>query len=487
MEGEVFDFVVVGAGMSGINAGYRLKTRLPGYSYTILEAHDTLEGTWSYFKFPGVRSDSKLTSFGFPWRPRIHNKDIVQASLIIDYLQSAADDEGIDKNIQFGHKMISADWSSSDQLWTIRTDLKDGTTKTFRCTFVLNCTGYYSYEKPLKAEIPETDKFTGVVAHPQFWPESINLSGQVVLVGSGATAITMLPALAKTATHVTMLQRSPSHVFSIPSESAIGKLLKSWLPARVAHRLNWWQTFILGQLFVAFHFAYPKAARCLHMSLMKKQLPPSVPVSPHFDPRYAPMEQRLCMCPDGDFFKAFHRDNCDIATDTIDTLVEHGILTKSGRMLDADVIVTATGLHLVLFGGVIPTVGGTPLDIGKSYCWRGAMTTGLPNMRAVVGYTTSPWTLGADTNVKLLISVYKEMKRRGATSAMPVFDGDPADSKPMFDHSSTYFVSALDRLPVITGEAPWYGRISPSFDFWQRRFGSLTKGMRYTVPERKKI
>lgn len=488
MEGPVYDFVVIGAGLSGINASYRLKTQLPGCSYTILEARDSIGGTWSYFRFPGLRSDSRLTTFGFPWRPWIHDKAVADAGLIREYIESAAKDEGIDKNIQLGHKMVAADWSSSDQLWTLRVAASDGTSKDIRCTFVICCTGYYSYQKPLKAEIPGIDKFQGVIAHPQFWPEDIDLSGKVVLVGSGATAITMLPVLAQTAGHVTMLQRSPSYVFSIPSGDPLSTLCRAWLPSSVANWLNWWRTFIIEQLFITFNLRCPNAARKLHMSLMKKQLPASVPVNPHFTPRYAPMEQRLCMCPDGNFFKALHQDNCDIVTDTIDTVVEGGIRTSSGRVLDADVIVTATGLHVELLSGVTPTMDGTPVEIAKSYAWRGAMLTGVPNLGAVIGYTTSPWTLGADSSIKLLIMVYKRMKSSGATSAVPTMDGDPTVSKPVIGYTANYFLTARDRLPLITGETPWYERTGPISDAWQRWFGGCTtKGMKYVMPGKKDI
>ncbi|KAK9418844.1 hypothetical protein SUNI508_07616 [Seiridium unicorne] len=488
MAAETFDFIVIGAGLSGIDAAYRLKTELPQCSFTVLEAREKIGGTWSYFKFPGLRSDSQLTCFGFPWRPWLNELDIANAELILDYVESAAKDEGIDKKIQFQNKVTSVDWSSAEQSWTLKINehKAESNEKTYKATFILNCTGYYDYEKPLQTTIAGLNNFKGVVAHPQFWPEHLDYSGKrIILVGSGATAVTLLPVLAESAGHVTMLQRSPSYVFSIPSVNPVGKFLKTRLPVWLAHLLNWWRSFLLEQIFVQLNLRFPRAARRLHIWLMKRQLPASVPVDVHFNPSYYPMEQRLCLCPDGNFFKALHRDNCDIVTDKIREVLGGGIMTESGLKIEADIIVTATGLHVELLSGIMPTVDSKRVDISSAFTWRGCMLTGLPNMGAVIGYTTSSWTLGADACIKLLISVYKHMQNIRATSVIPVFDGDETLSKPVVGHSSTYFLDARDRLPRVTGESPWYGRISPFYDTWQLWFGSLTDGLKYTIPQKK--
>ncbi|ORY55882.1 monooxygenase [Pseudomassariella vexata] len=484
---EEHDFIVIGAGLSGIDAGYRLKTELPDCSYTILEARDKIGGTWSFFKFPGIRSDSQLTTFGLPWRPWVHDKDMADGPLILEYIESAAHDEGIDKKIRFRHKVTAANWSSEEQRWTLTVD-NEGSTKIFRAKFLFACSGYYDYEKPLQAEIPGLENFQGTVAHPQFWPTGLNYAGKrVVIIGSGATAITLLPVMAKTAGHVTMLQRSPSYVMTLPSVSVVGNWLKQLLPARIAHPLNWWRCFITEQGFSQFCLAFPNAARKLILRLMKQQLPEHVPVDPHFNPRYVPMDQRLCFCPDGDFFKALHRANCDVVTDVIETVTADGILTKSGKLLEADILVTATGLDVRLFGGASTMVDGVPVEIGQQYVWRGCMLTGIPNAGAVIGYTTSSWTLGADACIRLLIQVYKRTVKIGATSAVPTFDETTHSvvSKPVVGHSSTYFVRARNRLPRITGENPWYGRLNPIYDYWQLWFGSLTRGMKYVMPSKK--
>ncbi|KAK8035472.1 FAD-containing monooxygenase [Apiospora rasikravindrae] len=487
---EIYDFIVVGAGLSGINTGYRLKTEVPEASYTILESRDKIGGTWSFFKFPGIRSDSQLTLFGFPWRPWLNEKDMASASLILEYIESAARDEGIDKKIQFQHQVTTIEWSSEEQLWTLGVEVAGKPQrKTLKAKFLLNCTGYYNYKKPMQTEIPGLDRFCGVVAHPQFWPEDLDYAGQrIIVVGSGATTITIVPVLAKTAAHVTMLQRSPSYVLSLDSVSPTGSLIKRYLPAWLAHPVNWWRCFAMEQLFVAFSLTFPNAARRLVRAQMKRQLPASVPADVHFNPSYLPFDQRLCLTPDNEFFKALHRDNCDIVTDKIETVVEDGIVTKSGQKIEADIIVTATGLHVELLGGRTPIVDGVPIRISEQYAWKGAMLTNLPNAGSVTGYTTSSWTLGADATVRLILRVYKHMKRVGATSVVPVFDGagGKACAKPVVSHSSTYFQNARDRLPKITGDSPWHGRISPIYDMWQLWFGSITKGMKYTIPPSKK-
>ncbi|KAK8065444.1 hypothetical protein PG997_012191 [Apiospora hydei] len=374
-------------------------------------------GTWSFFKFPGIRSDSQLTLFGFPWRPWLNEKDMASASLILDYIESAARDEGIDKKIQFQHKVTTIEWSSEEQLWTLGVEVpgngkQQPQRKTLKAKFLLNCTGYYNYEKPMQTEIPGIDRFRGVVAHPQFWPEDLDCAGKrVVVVGSGATTITIVPVIAKTAAH--------------PD----GLLLKRYLPAWLAHPVNWWRCFAMEQLFVAFSLTFPNAARRLVRAQMKRQLPKSVPADVHFNPSYLPFDQRLCLTPDNEFFKAFHQGNCDIVTDKIETVVEDGIVTKSGQKIEVDIIVTATadlsavtGLHVELLGGRTPIVDGVPIRISEQYVWKGAMLTNLPNAGSVTGYTTSSWTLGADATVRLILRVYKHMKRIGATSVVPVFE-----------------------------------------------------------------
>ncbi|KAI1804258.1 FAD/NAD(P)-binding domain-containing protein [Daldinia bambusicola] len=483
---EQYDFIIIGAGLSGINAAYRLKTQLPECSYTILEARHEIGGTWSLFKFPGIRSDSDLTLFGFPWRPWLHDADMAGAHLIKEYIEDAARAEGIDEKIRLKHQVTAVSWSSAEQLWTVAVSA-DGVAKEFKARFLIAGSGYYSYANPLQTEIPGLENFKGTVAHPQFWPEDLDYANKkVVIIGSGATAITMVPAMAEKAGHVTMLQRSPSYVLSLPLSDPAGRWIRKVFPERIAHSLNWWRCFLLEHLFVFFCITFPNLARKFLVNEMKKELPPDVDADVHFNPKYDPFDQRLGICPDGDFFRALRRDNCDIVTDHIDTVTADGILTRSGKKLDADIIVTATGLHVHLLGGITPIVDGRPVDLGSCYSWRGTMVTGVPNAGVIMGYTITSWTLGADSCVKLIIKLWKHMKKTGATSVVPVnAQSDLASSRPVVGHSSTYLVMAQGRLPRITGTSPWYGRTNTIYDHLKLWFGSVTKGLEYTYASKK--
>ncbi|KAI1105546.1 FAD/NAD(P)-binding domain-containing protein [Jackrogersella minutella] len=483
---EEYDFIIIGAGLSGVDAAYRLKTQLPDCSYTILEAREEIGGTWSFFRFPGVRSDSELTLLGFPWRPWIHEKEMAEAHIIREYIENAARDEGIDGKIRFKHRVTGVSWNSQEERWTVSV-LAGDLTKEFKAKFLIACSGYYDYKKPLKADIPGIENFKGVIAHPQFWPEDLDYSDKkVVIIGSGATAITMLPTMAKTASHVTMLQRSPSYVMSLPSLNPVGEWLRKHLPGGIAHTINWWLSLIIEYLFASFNISFPKLARKLVMRGMKDQLPDKIDADIHFNPTYNPFNQRLGLCPDGDFFKALHQDNCDVVTDHIDAITPDGILTKSGTKLEADIIVTATGLHVHLLGGITPIVDEQPIDVGTSYAWRGTMLTGVPNAATVIGYTTTSWTLGADANIKLIIKIWKYMKKIGATSVVPVRPQEGIHpSKPVVAQSSTYFVLAESRLPRITDRSPWYGRRNVVYDYLKLWFGSVTKGLKFNLPSKK--
>lgn len=411
---------------------------------------------------------------------------MADGALIQRYIEGAARDEGIDQKVQFGHKVTATEWRSDEQRWTVRVKA-GGVRKQYQAHWVISCAGYYNYHKPLAAEIPGIERFQGVVAHPQFWPSDLDWSGKrVVIIGSGATAITLLPHIAKTAAHATMLQRSPSYVFSVPAVEPESVWLKKYLPARLAYPINWWRCFLTETLFIWFLVVFPNLGRKLLMSLMRQQLPKDIPVDIHFNPRYPPTEQRLCMCPDGDFFKALHQANCDIVTSPIRTVEANGILTETGEKLDADIIITATGLHVQILGGITPIVDGNPVDIGTSMAWRGVMLSGVPNAGTIMGYTVNTWTPGADAAVKMLIRVYKHMRDSGAASAVPVYDGgDLKQSRPVVGHSSTYFVKAQKRLPRITGKSPWYGRVNAVYDYFMLWFGSVTSGMTYVMPRKK--
>ncbi|KAK4151629.1 hypothetical protein C8A00DRAFT_35722 [Chaetomidium leptoderma] len=497
MEPETVDIAIVGAGLSGINTAYRVQTQLPHHSYAILESRSDLGGTWGFWKYPGFRTDSSMCLFGFAWRPWPHDMTMAPGPAIKEYMRECAAAEGIDKKIRFGHRVVATSWSSEEQRWTLQIEAarEDGSVekKVVKAWWVIGASGYYSYEKPLPVTIPGIERFGGKVVHPQFWDESINYAGKkVVIIGSGATAITLLPALAKTAESVTMLQRTPSYVFSLPRKDETATFLSRFMPSSWARQLHWWMRMFAETLFVRFLLTFPRRGRDFVVGEMRKQLPKDFDVDKHFNPWYSPFEQRLCFCPGGDFFKALHRPNARVATDTIDTVTETGILLQSGERLEADMIVTATGLYFSLLSGLSSSVDGESVTdtIGRRYSWNGTMLEGVPNSGLITGYTAATWTPGADVRARQLIKVIKHMDKTGATAAMPYID--PAvrakmPMKPASTLSSTYMRSAHDRMPKVGDQAPWVSGSSWAVDTWRLVTGSVKSGMKYTFAPKKDI
>ncbi|OAA62890.1 flavin-binding monooxygenase [Niveomyces insectorum RCEF 264] len=492
--GEDVDVIIVGAGLSGLNSAYLLQTQIPDAKYVILEARDVLGGTWSFWKYPGVRSDSSAAVFRFPWHSWPHATNFADAASIQEYAVSAARAQGLDQHIRFRHRVGDRRWSSAAQMWTVDvTDEATQTTRPWRARWLVHCSGYYSYEKALKADIPGLhEQFRGEVVHPQFWPADVTVDGKnVVVIGSGATAVTILPHIARRAKHVTMLQRSPAYVLALPKRDKPTEMLQRWLPRRLADTLSWYRQLIVEQLFVLFMTRWPSVGRRLLRAQTRKLLPKDISVDVHFSPRYPPLDQRLCFCPSADFHKALRRPNCTIVTDTIDTVTATGIrLQQSGTELPADLIIPATGLHVELLNGRAPVVDGVPVDISTRYGWRGCMVEGVPNACIVFGYTTSTWMPGADAHFRTVLSVMKEMRRRGATSATPTID--PARRTdlprlPSIPNGSGYLVRARDRLPISTGRYPWTTGLTYLYDAWYNLVGSPRDGMVYTVPDKKKV
>ncbi|KAF4980147.1 hypothetical protein FZEAL_3766 [Fusarium zealandicum] len=484
---EHHDIVVLGAGLSGINTGHVLTEKLPHRPFTILEAQPAIGGTWRFFRYPGFRSDSYMTSFGLAWHPWRHKHKMAQAGEIVEYLEEAVDAAGLRNKIKLRHRMVRCEWRTEQQNWRLEVDV-DGQRKTIVANFVISCLGYYSYDKAFEAVIPGIEGFTGEVVHPQWWPQDLDYSNKpVVVVGSGATAVTLLPSLAEKASMVTMLQRSPSFVASRPNYSWGDAILRFLLPWTWAYWLMYWKDTLYEVFITQFLLAFPDVGRKSIMSAMKEELPKDIDVNVHFNPSYNPFQQRLCLCVEGDFFKALHRDNCEIVTDVIDTVTKDGILLKSGREIPADIIVTATGLYFQLFGGVTPLVDGQPIDAGAFYAWRGCMLESLPNMGFVMGYVTSSWTPGADIMAKTLTRVLKQMEKTGSASVMPFMQNkEDKPRKLAVGATSNYLVKAADRMPKVTGETPWYGRISLPVDYWAWWFGDMTDGLLYSPRQSKK-
>ncbi|KIW14507.1 hypothetical protein PV08_07291 [Exophiala spinifera] len=476
---DTFDVAIVGAGISGINTAYRIQSGLPGTRYTIFEARDSTGGTWDFFKYPGLRSDSDLFTFGFSWRPWLDTNPIATAPSILSYLKASAVTEGIEKHVQLNTRVQSAKWSTKTQVWTLT--VASGTvTRRVHAKFLVLGTGYYDYEKALEANIPNLDTFTGRVVHPQFWPSDLDCTDKsVVCVGSGATAVTLVPVLASQSASVTMLQRSPSYVVSLPNPRSASLLLR-WLPRRLSYTLNRLYFMIMPMVFYYFCRMFPKTSRNMIRDNAAKQLPENYPVDPHFTPRYNPFDQRVCFAPDGDFYAAIHSGRAAVVTDSIETVVEDGLILKSGGKVSADIIITATGLKLQLGGGIKLTVDGTPVKFGDKFTWHHAMLQDVPNAVLIMGYTMASWTLGADATAFLLCRLLKGMRKHGLSSIVPRMpDTETPKAHPLMDLTSTYVQAATKDLPK-TGEfGPWRRRANYFKDYLRVNYGDVSQGLEF--------
>lgn len=483
------DVIVVGAGISGINAGYRIQEKFPNYSYTILEARNDMGGTWDLFKYPGIRSDSDLHTFGFSWRPWSATRSIADGHAIKDYMRECAQMYGIDKQIRYKHKLISADWSSQQQQWNLQVDA-NGQEQTFTARFVILGTGYYDYHKPLEAHIPGLERFQGQTIHPQFWPEDLQYKDKrFVVIGSGATAITLIPNLVKLgAEKVTMLQRSPTYIINLPQKDPLADFARRWLPSSLAQKLVRLKFLVLPFIFFKFCRNFPNAAKRALKKATRKELPADMPIEPNFAPTYNPWEQRLCVCPDGDFYKSLKDGRANVVTDHIETVTETGIITKNGTSLEADIIVTATGLKMQMAGGASITVDGKPIDISDKFIWNGVMLQDVPNLAFVIGYTNASWTLGADTTAQLVCRLLKHMQKNGQSSVVPrVPENSGMKPQQVLNLNSTYIVKAKGLLPKAGDKAPFLPRENYMTDYPRALYGSVTKGLEFGTSDKKNM
>lgn len=450
-----FDVIVVGAGIAGINAAYRLQTELPRSSYAILEARDNIGGTWDTFRYPGVRSDSDVFTYGVPWQPWEQERIFADGASILKYIRDATAQHGIDRHILFGHQMISGSWSSSERRWSLNVDYMDAKT-VFSAGFVILCTGYYDHQRPFEAKIPGLPDFRGQVIHPQFWPKDFDYSGkQVVIIGSGATAVTLLPKLAEKAARVTMLQRSPTYILSVPSKNR-RTFLDSLLPAAVVRKIERIKWIVATRMVVLFCRMVPRLARWLLRLSVSHQLPSHIPYAPHFEPRYDPWQQRLCISPDGDFFKCLHTGRADIKTDRIERVTNNRILLSSGEELEADIIITATGLKIQIAGGATFSVDGGVCQISEKYLWNGTMLQDVPNAAYLMGYTNASWTLGVDAKAQFICRLLQYLEKLKLAIVVPKLQGkDKLDEKRLLDLNATYVVRAERELPKAAHQKPW--------------------------------
>ncbi len=453
---EHFDVLIVGAGLSGIGAGVHLQTNCPGRRYAILEARERLGGTWDLFRYPGIRSDSDMYTLGYSFKPWKEAKAIADGGSILRYIEQTAKDNRVDERIRFNHRVVRSEWSSEDARWTVEVERGDtGETVQLTCGFLLMCSGYYRYDEGYTPEFPGTERFAGQIVHPQHWSDEIDYAGKrVVVIGSGATAITLVPAMAGSAAHVTMLQRSPSYVVSLPAEDRIANALRRRLPAKAAYAIARWKNVLRTMASFQLARRWPAAMKALLRKALEGQLPPGYDIDTHFKPRYDPWDQRLCLVPDGDLFKAIGAGRASVVTDRIDAFTERGIRLASGTELEADLVVTATGLNLVIFGGMEVAVDGHEVELAQTMSYKGMLLSGVPNFALTVGYTNASWTLKCDLTCEYVCRLLNHMEAHGYDVCTPRRDPTVAEL-PFIDFSSGYVVRTIDQFPKQGAKAPW--------------------------------
>ncbi len=457
MSSEHVDVLIVGAGISGIGAACRLQERCPAKTFAILEARGAIGGTWDLFRFPGIRSDSDMFTLSYPFRPWEGAQAIADGWSIRNYIEETARAHGVEERIRFHHRVVAAEWSSQESLWSVEVERVDtGETVELSCSFLFSCTGYYRYDQGYTPQFEGIERFGGEVVHPQFWTDDIDHSGKrIVVIGSGATAITVIPALAERAAHVTMLQRSPSYIISLPAVDPFARVLGRVLPTRFAYPLVRWKNVLLALTLYGFSRRRPAEARRLIRKLNERRLPAGYDIDAHFKPSYDPWDQRMCIVPDNDFFDAIGAGRVSVVTDRIKTFTETGIALESGAPLEADMVVTATGLELEPIGGIRLGVDGEDVDVGKSFAYRGMMLSGVPNLAFSFGYANQSWTLGSDLTATEVCRIVSHMDRYGHTQCTPR-TGDAAVAPVQFiDLSSGYIRRAIDRFPKQGSVDPW--------------------------------
>ena len=474
-EQQHLDVLIVGAGLSGIGAAWHLQKNCPDKSYAILEGRERSGGTWDLFRYPGVRSDSDMYTLGYSFRPWKEAKAIADGPSILSYIRETASDHGIDSNIRFDHRVVGASWSSKEAQWTV--DIERGAARQpvrLTCGFLFMCSGYYDYSAGYTPDFPGVEQFAGQIAHPQKWTDKIDYAGKrVVVIGSGATAVTVVPAMAETATHVTMLQRSPTYVVARPAEDAIANKLRRRLPLKLAYGLTRWKNVLLGMYFYQLCKRKPERVKNLILGGVRQMLGPDYDIGRHFTPRYNPWDQRLCLVPDADLFRAIRRNKVTVVTDEIETFTGAGIKLKSGAELPAELVVTATGLSLQLLGGMALAVDGKSVDPAELLTYKGMMYSDVPNFAVVTGYTNASWTLKADLVCEYVCRLLNHMRRKGYRQCTPRIDDPAMERKPWVDFSSGYIQRAAHKFPKQGTKRPWKLRQNYALDLLNLRYGSV--------------
>ena len=471
---EHLDVLIVGAGISGISAAWHLQDRCPTKSYAVLERRDDLGGTWDLFNYPGIRSDSDMFTLGFRFKPWESAQSIADGASIKAYIKEAATENGIDQHIRYRQKVVAADWSDADNRWTVTVD-NDGRQEQISCSFLFACSGYYNYDEGYSPEFEGAQDFQGTIIHPQHWPEDLDYAGKkVVVIGSGATAVTLIPALVNSgAGHVTMLQRSPTYIGSLPLIDPVAERANRWLPARAAHVVNRWKAIAFSTAQYQLARKFPAYMRKTLLTMAKRRLPEGYDVEKHFGPSYNVWDQRLCLAPNGDLFKTIRHDQADVVTDTIDRFTKTGIKLSSGDELKADIIITATGLNMQLLGGLKPSRNGEPFDLTSLMTYKGLMFSGVPNFAITFGYTNASWTLKADLVSEFVCRLLNYMDANGFDTVEPQHPGDAVDELPFMDFNPGYFQRAMHLLPKSGSRAPWRLKQNYFFDMRMIRRGRV--------------
>jgi monooxygenase len=476
---EHLDVLIVGAGLSGIGAAWHLQDKCKGKSYAILEARDGSGGTWDLFRYPGIRSDSDMYTLGYSFRPWKDAKAIADGPAILSYIREAASDHGIDRRIRYRHRVTAASWSTEKARWTVEIERgpadEQGREKaTITCNFLWMCSGYYDYAAGYTPKFPGRERFKGRIVHPQSWTDDIDYKGKnVVVIGSGATAVTLVPAMSGEARHVTMLQRSPTYVVARPAEDAIANRLRRRLPIGLAYGLTRWKNVLLGMYFYRLCKRRPDRAKALIMKGVRYCLGPDYDIGTHFTPHYDPWDQRLCLVPDADLFRAIRQKRVSVVTDEIETFTESGIQLKSGEELPADLIVTATGLSLQLLGGMTVVVDGKVINPAETVAYKGMMYSDVPNLAVVSGYTNASWTLKADLVCEYVCRLLNHMQKNGLRQCTPRLDDAAMERLPWVDFSSGYIQRAIDQFPKQGSRHPWRLHQNYVLDLMSLRYGSV--------------
>ena len=469
------DVAIIGAGLSGIGAAYHLQDRCPELSYTVFEGRASMGGTWDLFRYPGIRSDSDMYTFGFSFHPWKSPKAIADGPSILEYIKETADKFNITEKIQFSHRVIKASWRSAEKRWILTVTSPEGESE-ISCRFLISCTGYYNYEHGYEPEFPGRKNFKGPVIHPQKWPEDLDYTNKkIIIIGSGATAVTLVPELAKKAEKVYMLQRSPTYIMNLPREDAVANFFKKVLPAKAAYGLSRWKNILISLGLYQASRKYPNAIR----NFIKKQIRKTLGDryrDEDFNPKYDPWDQRLCLVPDNDLFDALNSDKAEVVTDTIDQFTENGIALQSGKELEADIIVTATGLEIQLFGGMKIDLDGKELITSEVHAYRGVMFGGVPNLGVAIGYTNASWTLKCDLNCQFIARVIRHMLDTDKEVVTPQFDANRYETERLLDFDAGYVLRAERILPKQGSKAPWKVHQNYIKDLFSLKYTTVNDG-----------